>query len=519
MGLRYRLLPAVLIFISISAFAQNETTDTSMLHQFRLQSQEHSQVMTTAHYLTDVNGPRLTNSPGYIKAGEWAVKQLQAWGLQNVHLEPWGDFGPGWSVQKAYAAVTAPYYHAVVAYPFAWTNGTDGLTKADVIQISALDPDVVKSLGDKVKGKIILPFQPDSILRSDFSADAARFSDEDLKAHIDKSVISAEEIKGMVGYLSQLKQAIRLLQDHGAVALLNMSSGDRDGTINNSLWFSGKKAVTPGLTTLGIEPEDYLAMQRSLQHGNKVQMEIDVLTSFNDADPMAYNVIGEITGADPLLKNEIVMIGAHLDSWHSATGATDNAAGCAVMMEVMRMFKVLNVQPKRTIRIALWSGEEQGLLGSHAYVKKHLADINSMQQLDEYKKVSAYFNLDNGTGKIRGLYLEGNDKLGPVFEQWMQALNNDGFSRLSPGHEGATDHISFDAVGIPAFEFIQDPIDYETRTHHTNMDNYDHLLPDDLKQAATVVAWFVYNAAMRAEMLPRKPLPEAKPWLFDAFKP
>lgn len=516
---RHILLPLAVFFIYISAFTQTETIDTSVLHQFRLQSSEHSQVMETAHYLTDICGPRLTNSPGYLKASAWAVKQLQSWGLQNVHLEPWGEFGPGWTVKKSYASVIIPFYHTITAYPFAFTKGTNGLVSAEVIQIATLDIDVIKSLGNKVKGRIILPVQTDTVLRSDFAADAARYTDDELNQLTDKSVVSAEEITVMVSYLSQLKQAIRLLQENGAICLLNMSSGDRDGTINNSLWFSGRKGLTPELTTLAIGSEDYLAMQRSLQQGNKVVMEMDVQTAFNDTDPMGFNVLGEIPGIDPVLKNEIVMIGAHLDSWHSSTGATDNAAGCSVMMEMMSMFKALNIQPKRTIRIALWSGEEQGLLGSHGYVQKHLADINNMQPLDEYNKVSAYFNLDNGTGKIRGLYLEGNEKIKPVFEEWMKALSNDGVTRLSPGHEGATDHVSFDVVGIPAFEFIQDPIDYESRTHHTNMDNYDHLLPSDLKQASMVVAWFVYNAAMRSEKLPRKPLPEAKPWLFDSFKP
>jgi hypothetical protein len=475
-------------FIAIFSFAQAEITDTTVLHQFRKEAFEHSQVMATAHYLTDASGSRLTNSPGYIKASQWAAKQMQSWGLQNVHPEAWGNFGPGWSVQKNYVAVTEPYYRNITAYPFAWTKGTNGLIKAEVIQIPAPDPDIIKSLGSKVKGKIILPVQTDTALRSDFSADATRYGDDELNQLTDKSVIHADEITGMVAYLSQIKQAVRLLQEQGALAVLTMNNGDRDGTINASLWFSGKEGVTPDLTTLNIGPEDYLTIQRSLETGIKVGMEMDIQTEFNNDDQAAYNVIGEIPGSDPVLKNEIVMIGAHLDSWHSSTGATDNAAGCSVMMEVMRMFKALNIQPKRTLRIALWSGEEQGLLGSHAYVQKHFADINTMQTKEEYSNISAYFNLDNGTGKIRGLYLEGNELIKPVFEQWIQPLSSDAVTRLSPGHEGATDHVSFDAVGIPAFEFIQDPIDYETRTHHTNMDNYDHLLPADLKQASMVVA-------------------------------
>lgn len=514
----YASLFSLFTIVSFS-FAQNEQLDTSALQKIKDQAINHSGVMEIAHYLTDISGPRLTNSPGYKKASEWAVHTLKDWGLQNVALEPWGDFGPGWSIQKNYVAVTEPYYHIVTAYPLAWTRGTNGLVAADVMQVNMLDPDAIKNLGNKVKGKIILPLQTDSMLRSNFEPDAQRFTNASLNEVTDKSVLHEEEIKGMVGYLGMLKEAIRLLQQQSCVAVLNMNIGNRDGTIDAGLWFSGKKGVTPELPVLNITPEDYLSMQRSLESGNRVKMEMDIQTSFTTGDLNAYNVIGEISGTDPVLKNEIVMIGAHLDSWYSSTGATDNAAGCAVMMEVMRIFKALNIQPKRTIRIALWSGEEQGLLGSHAYVQKHFANEINMDLKPEYDRISAYFNLDNGTGKIRGLYLEGNDNVEPIFETWIKALNDSLVTRLSPGHEGSTDHVSFDDVGIPAFEFIQDPIDYETRTHHTNMDNYDHLLPGDLKQAAAVIAWFVYNTAMRDEKLPRKSKPLPHTWLFDSFKP
>jgi Zn-dependent M28 family amino/carboxypeptidase len=237
---------------------------------------------------------------------------------------------------------------------------------------------------------------------------------------------------------------------------------------------------------------------------------MDVKTAFTNPDLKAYNVVAEIKGTDSKLKDEIVMLGGHLDSWHSATGATDNAAGCSVMMEVVRIIKALNIRPRRTIRIALWSGEEEGLLGSRAYVKSHFADTANGKWIlkPEYDKFSSYFNIDNGTGKVRGIYLQGNDKVRDIFTQWLQPFSDLGAATVTISNTGGTDHQSFDRVGLPGFQFIQDPIEYDTRTHHTNMDTYDHLIADDLKQIATIVASFVYDAAMRDEKLPRKEMPQ-----------
>jgi Zn-dependent M28 family amino/carboxypeptidase len=260
---------------------------------------------------------------------------------------------------------------------------------------------------------------------------------------------------------------------------------------------------------LGVE--DYNTLLRLAKAGIPVSMEADVKTKFYNKDVQGYNVIGEIAGTDPVLKNEIVMIGAHLDSWQTGTGATDNASGSAVMMEVMRILKTLNIPTRRTIRIGLWSGEEQGLLGSRGYVKKTFADPATMQLLPEHEKLSGYFNIDNGTGKIRGIYLQGNEACRPIFTQWLAPFADLGASTVTISNTGGTDHQSFDAVGLPGFQFIQDPIEYDTRTHHSNMDVYDHLLPDDLKQIATIVAGFVYQTAQRDEKLPRKTLPKPRP--------
>jgi Zn-dependent M28 family amino/carboxypeptidase len=259
-----------------------------------------------------------------------------------------------------------------------------------------------------------------------------------------------------------------------------------------------------------ITLEDYLSLCRLAKSGQKINMELDVAARFYASDVTSYNVVAEIPGSDPTLKSEIVMLGAHLDSWQAATGATDNAAGCAVMMEAVRIIRSLGLKPRRTIRIALWSGEEQGLLGSRAYVKKHFADPADMKLKPEHEKLSGYFNIDNGSGKIRGIYLQGNEKVKDLFASWLVPFHDLGAQTVTISNTGGTDHQSFDAVGLPGFQFIQDPLEYNTRTHHTNMDSYDHLVPADLKQIATIVAAFVYQAAMLDEKLPRKDLPQLR---------
>ena len=292
--------------------------------------------------------------------------------------------------------------------------------------------------------------------------------------------------------------------------VLSMSRSGNDGTLFVQGGGSYAKDGENNYAYVMLSSDDYLRVQRLVSAGQKVELEADVKTKFYDKDIRAYNVLAEIPGTDPVLKDEIVMIGGHLDSWQGATGATDNAAGCAVMMEVMRIIKATGLQPKRTIRIALWSGEEQGLLGSRGYVKNHLADPSDMVLKPEHGKISAYYNLDNGTGKVRGIYLQNNAKAGPIFEPWLQPFAELGAKTVTINNTGGTDHQAFDAVGIPGFQFIQDPIEYDTRTHHTNMDTYDHLVPEDLKQAATVIAAFVYNTAQLEGKIPRKDLPKPR---------
>ena len=502
----------ILIFFSAGVFAQDEV-DQEMMKKIRDEGLQHSQVMYIAHYLTDVSGPRLTNSPGYIKASNWAVQEMKSWGLSNAQLDAWGKFGPGWSMQKCYAAMKAPYYHPLIAYPYAWTKGTNGLTAAPVVVISTLDADSVNAHNYDLKGKIVL-VRTENKIPSPFKHFAERYSDSSLAKLNDMYMLAPEMTSMIKTYITHMINAVKAIQSKGALAILTTNTGDRDGTIEADTWWGGKGQF-PDMTELAVSPEDYLRMQRLIESNIPVQMELDIQTAFNKDHDNGYNVVAEIPGTDQALKDEVVMLGGHLDSWYSGTGATDNGAGSAVMMEAIRILKALDVHPKRTIRIALWSGEEQGLYGSYGYVRKYLGDPTTMKLMPAQKNISAYYNLDNGTGKIRGIFTQKNDAAGQIFSKWIEPFNDLGVTTISNKNTGSTDHLSFDAIGIPGFQFIQDPIEYETRTHHTNMDTYDHLQAEDLQQAATVIAAFVYNTAMRKDKIPRKPLPKAGPWIFD----
>jgi hypothetical protein len=301
-----------------------------------------------------------------------------------------------------------------------------------------------------------------------------------------------------------------LINKEGPALILTMTARGNDGTIFVSSGGQYAKDAPEAPASVVLSSDDYLRIQRLIESGVPVKMEAEVKTKFFYDDLKGYNVIAEIPGTDPSLKEELVMLGGHLDSWHAATGATDNAAGCAVMMEALRILKATGFQPRRTIRIALWGGEEQGLHGSRNYVKNHFADPAKMVPTADHAKVSAYYNLDNGTGKIRGVYLQGNKEAGQIFSKWLEPFKDLGAATITINNTGGTDHLAFDGVGIPGFQFIQDPIEYDTRTHHTNMDTYDHLVPEDLKQAATIIASFVYHTAQRDQKIPRKAMPQAQ---------
>ena len=509
------------LFSAVGLSAQ-EKLDLETINRIKVEGLKNSKVMDIAFHLTDVNGPRLSGSPGFLKAANWAKSELQQWGLENAALEPWGEFGKGWELKKSYVAMTAPYYKPMIAYPKTWTKGTKGLKQAEVILVEAKDSADLEKYNGKLKNKLVLLYRTDT-LKQTFVADAKRLTDEELEKKASAPMPQPRKTDGTDtaqqrrirefqrrqggGVSSKLKEIARA---DGALAILSMSPRGHDGTLFVQGGGSYAIDAPDNLLDIMITFEDYMSMCRLIKAGIAVKVELDVKTSFNDKDTQGYNVLAEIKGTDPLLKDELVMLGGHLDSWQAATGATDNAAGCAVMMEVVRILKSLNVQPRRTIRIALWSGEEQGLLGSEGYVKQHFADPATMQLKPEHEKFSSYFNIDNGTGKVRGIYLQGNDKVKDIFTQWLTPFHDMGATTVTLSNTGGTDHGSFDAVGLPGFQFIQDPIEYDTRTHHTNMDSYDHLIAEDMQQISVIVASFVYNAAMRDEKLPRKELPKAR---------
>lgn len=513
---RSLLLPLLLI-CSFPSLAQNDPVD-----KIKEQGLRHSQVMDFAFHLTDISGPRLTNSPGYFRAANWAKDQLTKMGLLNAALEPWGEFGKGWEQTRCYLAVTAPYYFPVIAVPRAWTGSTPGkkAVTADVIVINAKDSaELYQNYSGKITGRIVMLYSADT-LKPSFTADATRFSDEELhkmasaKPDTSRRPAAPAPNPEQQAAMRQRQWMQRSIGDfynkEQPAVVLSMNRLGNDGTIFVSGGGSSAKDARNNYAYAMISSDDYLRIQRMVLAGQKVSMEAEIQTSFFDKDLNGYNVVAELPGSDPALKDELVIIGGHLDSWQGSTGATDNAAGCAVMMEALRIIKASGLQPKRTIRIVLWGGEEQGLLGSRGYVKNHFADPVDMVLKPEHAKVSAYYNLDNGTGKIRGIYLQGNAAAGPIFEEWLEPFYEMGAKTVTINNTGGTDHLSFNNVGIPGFQFIQDEIEYDTRTHHTNMDSYDHLVADDLKQASTVIASFVYNTAQREEKIPRKELPKPR---------
>ena len=512
--MRKFLLFIVTVLMVQLVSAQEEKLDMEMVNKIRKEGLENSKVMEIAMYLTDVNGPRLTASPGYMRAATWAKNKLTEWGLSNANLEPWGEFGKGWEQTKCYVAMTAPYYMPLIAMPKAWTGSTPGKKgmKGEVVLIKAKDSVELMKYAGTLKGKIVMTWSPAKLAPS-FTPDGNRFADTTLEKMARAEMRQPQQGGGRnqannnPGQFMLQRRMNEMINKEKPALVLSMTANGSDGTIFVSSGGQYAKTADIAPASVVLSSDDYLRIQRLLESGVPVTLDVEVKTKFFTDDLKGYNVIAEIPGTDPTLKEEVVMLGGHLDSWHAATGATDNAAGCAVMMEAIRILKASGFQPRRTIRIALWSGEEQGLHGSRNYVKNHFSDSTKRT---EQAKVSAYYNLDNGTGKIRGIYLQGNKEAGPIFSKWLEPFKDLGAATVTINNTGGTDHLAFDAVGIPGFQFIQDQIEYNTRTHHTNMDTYDHLVADDLKQAATIVASFVYNTAQRDQKIPRKAIPQAQ---------
>ena len=501
------LLP--LLFLVCQLLAQQEKTDPAMIAKIREEGLHHSQVMEIVFNLTDANGPRLMQSPGYFRAAEWARKKLESWGLQNTKLEPWGVWGKGWELNKFYFALTAPYYKPLIAFPKTWSAGTNGMQSAQVILLDAADSASLEAWHGKLTGKIVIAYVRKDTLPLGFKPDGMRYADSVLQKMADfvppPDTGTRNNRPGQFGAMARLQNMMRTFAEKdGALCLLTSSIRNSDGTVfvQNSTPYNAETKAT--MTDISVSFEDYMTMVRLLQHQIPVTVDLEVKTTFYPNDLQGYNVVGEIKGTDKKLKDQLVMIGGHLDSWQGATGATDNAAGSAVMLEVMRILKAVGFTPRRTIRIALWGGEETGLHGSKNYVKNHFTDTLTKKYNAAGDQLSVYLNLDNGTGKIRGIYTQGNTAVKPIFSEWFRPFEDLGASTITLQNTGGTDHLSFDAIGLPAFQFIQDPMEYGTRTHHSNMDTYDHLSEPDLIQAATIIAGFVYDASQRDEKMPRK---------------
>ena len=525
-------------------------SDLAVVGQIKTEAFENSQVMDTLEYLTDQYGPRLTVSPQWGEAADWAVKRLQGYGLENVRLEKWGTPGRAWTLKRASLEMLEPRYSAMVAAPLAWSDVTPGEVTGDIVLAQfgtgrrSFDPKIADQELDKfeaewkgkLKGKIVLlsslrKIEPAS--KPDFTrytaqelSDLAEAPTPVAKVPVDlKNLKFPDDLQEAYQYYYSLPASLReaftkqrqaiaakraaFFKTEGVVALINSDQRAHDSLLFAEAAgpYDAKNVLAPA--TFVVTQEQYNRLVRLLDRKVPVKVRANLQAEISKENQDAFNIVGEIPGGAK--KDELIMIGGHFDSWHTGTGATDNGAGSAVMMEAMRILKTLNLKLDRTVRIALWSGEEEGLLGSTAYVKEHFGDPETMEVTEQHAKLSGYFNLANGSGKIRGVYLQGNDMMRPIFDGWLSAFRDQGVSTVSIRNTGGTDHLSFDAVGLPGFQFIQDPLDYGTLTHHSDVDTYDHLQAADLMQAAAVIAAVVYDASNRPEMLPRKPLPKAWP--------
>ncbi|WP_240911159.1 M20/M25/M40 family metallo-hydrolase [Paludisphaera soli] len=551
------------------------------IDRIKEEGEKRSEVMATLSTLTDVIGPRLTGSPALKRANEWTRDALTKWGLENAHLEPWGPFGRGWTLKRFSAQVTEPQCIPLIAVPKAWSPSLDGVLTAEVVHLDVKTEADFERYKGKLQGKIVLT-GPTPDVPARFEPLASRKTDKELLDLADAAEPGAGRggrprppappasppaepaapgvppataatpppapartfPADMRAQMELASKRQRFLAGEGPALLIDPSRSGDGGTLfvqsasipgpppgeprgegaaplprRVSVW---EKDAPKAIPQLVMAKEHYNRLVRMLAKGETLKMTVELAVEFHEEDLNAYNTVAEIPGTD--LKDEIVMLGGHLDSWHGGTGATDNAAGCAVGMEAVRILKALDLKPRRTIRLALWTGEEQGIFGSKAYVDEHFRKRPERQGLGgpgpdapeataedkeetkpEYEKLSAYYNLDNGTGKIRGVYLQGNEAVRPIFRKWLQPFREMGAQTLSIANTGGTDHLPFDAVGLPGFQFIQDEVEYDTRTHHSNMDVYDRAQADDLKQASIIMAAFVYNTAMLDEKLPRKP--------------
>jgi hypothetical protein len=535
------LLGAVALQASSPALAtQREDLDIETILRIRDEGLNRSQVMDHLSWLADVYGPRLTGSPQIEQAKDWTMAKFEEWGLENIHEERFA-FGQGWEVVRFNAHMVEPQVMPIIGYPRSWSSSTDGVVNAEVTYVTIETVADLDKYRGQLEGKIVLmqPIRRVEMLEGDL---VLRMTPE-LKEEASRTPVGTAARGGRGGggrggrggrgggggadagdpnrWLSRNEISDFLLEENAAVLIDRGSDSTTPAGGSNLSWATQRTdggTIFPGgggprddnagnvVPSATIAVEHYNRMMRILEKGIPVEMEVDIQTRFHpesEVSPNGFNIIAEIPGTD--LADEIVMIGGHFDSTHGSVGATDNATGVSAMMETMRIFKELGIQPRRTVRIGLWGAEEQGLIGSRVYVTEHFASRDMSEIKPDYDNFSTYFNIDNGTGRIQGVWLQGNLAVKPIFEQWMTMLDDLGMDTLGPRSVGGTDHGSFDAVGLPGFQFMQDRLEYNARTHHSNMDFYDRVQAEDMIQMATIVAVFTYNAAMRDEKLPRKP--------------
>jgi Zn-dependent M28 family amino/carboxypeptidase len=536
-----------LLAFSLVSFAlcAQEKVDLGVIQRIKTEAFQNSKVMDHLFWISDVYGPRLTGSPGFTAAANWTVKRLKEYGIEDAATQPWGKFGRSWRLTKFSISIQEPEYAPLIGFPLAWSADTKGplVTEPVLAPLKITDRLDRKKTEDelqayfqeykgKLRGKIVLLEKPRDVTPA-MTAPASRYSDADLAKEaeaptpqalpafdLDKMILPEKptERRALFALLpldaeskvweyedGLTDRVNQFLAREGALAALVPSYNGDAGTVFGEAagTFLADQPVPEPRIALTIE--HYNRIARLLDKNVPVKLELEVRTTAEGATGQGLNIIANIPGATK--PDEVVMIGGHFDSWIGGTGATDNGTGSAVMMEVMRILKTLHLKLDRTVRLGLWSGEEQGIYGSRAYVKETFGDPATMQLKPAHAKFSGYFNDDNGTGKLRGVYLQGNDAMRPVFEAWLAPFRDLGVSTITIRNTGGTDHQSFDQVGLPGFQFIQDEVEYERITHHSNMDVYDHVVPADLMQASAVIASIVYHAANRPELLPRKELP------------
>jgi hypothetical protein len=519
---RIALALAAIVTASVFAAAQAENIDYQTLTRIRDEGLGRSQVMDHLFWLADVDGPRLTGSPGLERASAWVMKRFTDWGLTGVKQERW-PFGKGWSLVRFSAHMIEPSVQPIIGLPHEWSSATKGTVAGEVVMARlANDADLERHKGT-LAGTVVM-LQPSRRVRMLEGPFVLRM-DEPWRTEAETYPIPpATSGRGAAQNTAAFRDKLAaFLVAEGVIATFDrgadsdMSSGGSnlsweqqrpDGGTIFPLGAGARDAKAgKAVPEVTIAVEHYNRMVRLLERKIPVKVELHIDTAFHDeTDKNGINTLGEIAGSD--LRDEVVLLGAHLDSHPYATGATDNATGSAAVMEALRILKTVGVKPRRTIRAGLWGGEEQGLLGSRAYVREHLGDTDTMTLKAEHAKLSAYFNSDNGSGRIRGVWLQSNLAVRPIFEQWIAPMRDLGVTILAPRSVTQTDHVPFDNIGIPAFQFLVDRLEYNSRTHHSNMDVYDRVQRDDIVQHATVMALFAYEAAMRGDRLPRKPLPE-----------